>query len=159
MRSNCLVFTYLFSSECILCVSVITLYSLYNLTLVIYFSAWHIFYSFLLAGTFFSFLWTLFSTLSKTYCFSICYSSSEQLVNWFQADSEVPTPPESAPSYKDLEEIAKKERLRLEELIKGKGWKVGSYPRFIVGHKGQKVKSFTFSVRLSHKLCFMSLMV
>ncbi|KAL8119458.1 uncharacterized protein LOC141724465 [Apium graveolens] len=56
-----------------------------------------------------------------------------------EADSKMPTPPESAPSYKDLEEIAKKERLRLEELIKSKGWKVGSYPRFIVGHKGQKV--------------------
>lgn len=58
----------------------------------------------------------------------------------------MPKPPESAPSYNDLEEIAKKERLRLEELIKSKGLRVGSYPRFIVGHKGQKVKSFTFSL-------------
>lgn len=56
-----------------------------------------------------------------------------------EADSKIPKPPESAPSYNDLEEIAKKERLRLEELIKSKGLRVGSYPRFIVGHKGQKV--------------------
>ncbi|KAK1364724.1 proteasome-associated ATPase-like [Heracleum sosnowskyi] len=56
-----------------------------------------------------------------------------------EADSKMPTPPESAPSYKDLEEIAKKERIRLEELIKSKGLRVGFYPRFTVGHKGQKV--------------------
>ncbi|KAL1809143.1 hypothetical protein ACET3Z_026133 [Daucus carota] len=56
-----------------------------------------------------------------------------------ESDSKTPTPPESARSYKDLEEIARKERLRLEELLKSKGLKVGSYPRFIVGHKGQKV--------------------
>lgn len=59
---------------------------------------------------------------------------------WFQADGQTPTPPESPPSYADLEEIAKKERHRLEELIKSKGMKLGlSCPRFIVAVKGQKV--------------------
>lgn len=56
-----------------------------------------------------------------------------------EADNEIPAPPESVPSYKDLEETAKKERLRLEELLKSKGLRVGSYPRFIVAVKGQKV--------------------
>lgn len=68
------------------------------------------------------------------------------IVTQLQADNEIPAPPESVPSYKDLEETAKKERLRLEELLKSKGLRVGSYPRFIVAVKGQKVMLFTFSV-------------
>ncbi|KAB5560361.1 hypothetical protein DKX38_005318 [Salix brachista] len=54
--------------------------------------------------------------------------------------SEPPLPSESSPSsYGDLEEIAKKERQRIEELLKGKGIKYGSYPRFTIAVKGQKV--------------------
>lgn len=56
-----------------------------------------------------------------------------------EADGKTPTPTESPPSYADLEETAKQERLRLEELLKSKGMKYGSYPRFIVAVKGQKV--------------------
>ncbi|KAJ4703984.1 putative 26S protease regulatory subunit [Melia azedarach] len=48
-------------------------------------------------------------------------------------------PSESPSSYADLEEIAKKERQRLEELLKRKGMNYGSYPKFTVAVKGQKV--------------------
>ncbi|KAL3820759.1 hypothetical protein ACJIZ3_006664 [Penstemon smallii] len=49
--------------------------------------------------------------------------------------------PESPPasSHRDLEEIAKKEKLRLEELLKSKGVRSGSCPRFTVAVKGQKL--------------------
>ncbi|GAV73208.1 AAA domain-containing protein [Cephalotus follicularis] len=50
-----------------------------------------------------------------------------------------PFPPESQSSYVDLEEIAKKERMRIEELLKSKGQQYGYYPRFTVAVKGQKV--------------------
>lgn len=50
-----------------------------------------------------------------------------------------PTPSESPASYVDLEEIAKKERQRIEELLKAKGIRYGSYPRFTLAIKGQKV--------------------
>lgn len=54
--------------------------------------------------------------------------------------SKPPLPSESSPSsYGDLEEIAKKERQRIEELLKSKGIKYGSYPRFTIAVKGQKV--------------------
>ncbi|XP_011046997.1 PREDICTED: 26S protease regulatory subunit 7 homolog isoform X1 [Populus euphratica] len=54
--------------------------------------------------------------------------------------SKPPSPSESSPSsYGDLEEIAKKERQRIEELLKSKGIKYGSYPRFTIAVKGQKV--------------------
>ncbi|KAK4710042.1 hypothetical protein R3W88_004555 [Solanum pinnatisectum] len=43
------------------------------------------------------------------------------------------------PSHNPLEETAKRERLRLENLLKSKGVKYGSYPRFTVAVKGQKV--------------------
>ncbi|KAJ8550192.1 hypothetical protein K7X08_033899 [Anisodus acutangulus] len=43
------------------------------------------------------------------------------------------------PSHNPLEETAKKERRRLENLLKSKGVKYGSYPRFTVAIKGQKV--------------------
>ena len=48
-------------------------------------------------------------------------------------------PSEIPSSYDDLEEIAKKERRKLEDLIRSKGMKYGSYPRFTVAVKGQKV--------------------
>ncbi|KAG5620701.1 hypothetical protein H5410_005919 [Solanum commersonii] len=43
------------------------------------------------------------------------------------------------PSHNPLEETAKRERLRLENLLKSKGVKYGSCPRFTVAVKGQKV--------------------
>lgn len=43
------------------------------------------------------------------------------------------------PSHNPLEETAKQERRRLENLLKSKGVKSGSYPRFNVAVKGQKV--------------------
>ncbi|WCJ20145.1 P-loop containing nucleoside triphosphate hydrolases superfamily protein [Euphorbia peplus] len=53
---------------------------------------------------------------------------------------EVAAQPSESPSkYKDLEEIAKKERERIESLLKSKGMNYGSYPRFTVAVKGQKV--------------------
>ncbi|XP_042519065.1 probable 26S proteasome regulatory subunit 10B isoform X2 [Macadamia integrifolia] len=55
------------------------------------------------------------------------------------ADPEVPLPSESPSSYTDLEKIVKQERLRLEELLKSRGMFYGSYPRFTVAMKGQKV--------------------
>ncbi|KAI5672982.1 hypothetical protein M9H77_13346 [Catharanthus roseus] len=50
-------------------------------------------------------------------------------------------PPQSSSSSRhgDLEEIARKERVRLEELLKSKGTHHGFYPRFTVAVKGQKV--------------------
>ncbi|EXB77024.1 Cell division cycle protein 48-like protein [Morus notabilis] len=59
------------------------------------------------------------------------------------ADAEEPTgrpsPSESPASFVDLEEVAKKERKRIEELLKAKGIRHGSYPRFTIAIKGQKV--------------------
>ncbi|KAL6990724.1 hypothetical protein U1Q18_008843, partial [Sarracenia purpurea var. burkii] len=52
---------------------------------------------------------------------------------------ETPLPSESPSSHADLEETARKERQRLEELLKGKGMQYGSYPRFTVAVKGQKI--------------------
>ncbi|KAK4439391.1 Cell division cycle protein 48AF [Sesamum alatum] len=62
--------------------------------------------------------------------------------------AKTPLPPESArtpqespaaSSHHNLEEIARRERSRLEELLKSKGGRSGSYPRFTVSVKGQKV--------------------
>ena len=58
---------------------------------------------------------------------------------FLQANASTNLPPESPPNYVDLEETARKERLRLEELLKRKGMPFGSYPRFTVAVKGQKV--------------------
>lgn len=41
----------------------------------------------------------------------------------------------------DLEEVAKKERRRIEELLARKGMRYGSYPKFTVAVKGQKVNT------------------
>ncbi|CAA0817960.1 P-loop containing nucleoside triphosphate hydrolases superfamily protein [Striga hermonthica] len=52
------------------------------------------------------------------------------------------TPPMKSPpvsSHHDLEEIARKDKARLEEFLKNKGARFGSYPRFTVSVKGQKV--------------------
>ncbi|GLT72662.1 hypothetical protein SLA2020_445720 [Shorea laevis] len=56
-----------------------------------------------------------------------------------EAAVKPPLPSESSPKYSDLEETAKKERQRIEELLQIKGIARGSYPRFTVGVKGQKV--------------------
>lgn len=58
---------------------------------------------------------------------------------FFMQPTARPTPSESPASYVDLEEIAKKERQRIEELLKAKGIRYGSYPRFTLAIKGQKV--------------------
>ncbi|KAL6567524.1 hypothetical protein OROGR_001192 [Orobanche gracilis] len=51
------------------------------------------------------------------------------------------TPRESppAPIHHNLEEIARRDKTRLEEMLKNKGDRFGSYPRFTVAVKGQKV--------------------
>ncbi|KAL6520521.1 hypothetical protein OROHE_017109 [Orobanche hederae] len=52
------------------------------------------------------------------------------------------TPPREsppAPSHHNLEEIARRDKTRLEEMLKNKGGRFGSYPRFTVAVKGQKV--------------------
>lgn len=57
-----------------------------------------------------------------------------------------PPPPKDLSTHADLEEIAKKERQRInEQLIRNKGMKYGACPRFTVGVKGQKV-SIKFQV-------------
>lgn len=56
-----------------------------------------------------------------------------------EVSAEPPLPSELPSSHDDLEEKAKKERHRLEDLIRSKGMKYGSYPRFIVAVKGQKI--------------------
>ncbi|XP_022716159.1 proteasome-associated ATPase-like isoform X2 [Durio zibethinus] len=48
-------------------------------------------------------------------------------------------PAEPPASHANLEETAKKERQRIEQFLKDKGMKYGSYPRFTVAVKGQKV--------------------
>lgn len=64
-------------------------------------------------------------------------------LSFLQAAVKPPLPSESSPKYSDLEETAKKERQRIEELLQIKGIARGSYPRFTVGVKGQKVIAFT----------------
>ncbi|XP_041023305.1 calmodulin-interacting protein 111 isoform X1 [Juglans microcarpa x Juglans regia] len=56
-----------------------------------------------------------------------------------EAAFKPPLPSESSPSYEVLEETAKKERQRIEELLRSKGMQRGSYPRFTVAVNGQKV--------------------
>ncbi|XP_031394115.1 katanin p60 ATPase-containing subunit A-like 1 [Punica granatum] len=56
-----------------------------------------------------------------------------------------PLPAESPSSGENIEEIARKERERIEELLKSKGIQRGSYPRFGIAVKGQKV-TFKFQV-------------
>ncbi|KAF8409613.1 hypothetical protein HHK36_005691 [Tetracentron sinense] len=56
-----------------------------------------------------------------------------------EPDSQTPLPPESPSDYADMEKTVKQERHRLEELLRTKGMPYGSYPRFTVAIKGQKV--------------------
>lgn len=58
-----------------------------------------------------------------------------------EADSKEPLPPESsaASSNDILQDIAKKERKRVNDLLWSKGGDYSSYPRFTVAVKGQKV--------------------
>ncbi|KAI7746814.1 hypothetical protein M8C21_007721 [Ambrosia artemisiifolia] len=56
-----------------------------------------------------------------------------------EAEAKSPCPPEAPSPPVDMEAVAKKERARLENLLKSKGMQYGSYPRFTVGVKGQKV--------------------
>ncbi|GER52904.1 P-loop containing nucleoside triphosphatehydrolases superfamily protein [Striga asiatica] len=69
-----------------------------------------------------------------------------------EATAKFPPPPESTAtpppmksppvSSHDLEEIARNDKARLEELLKNKGVRFGSYPRFTVSVKGQKVGAY-----------------
>uniref|UniRef100_A0A7N0UCV2 AAA+ ATPase domain-containing protein n=1 Tax=Kalanchoe fedtschenkoi TaxID=63787 RepID=A0A7N0UCV2_KALFE len=72
------------------------------------------------------------------------------LAGWNLLDREVvhaesdestakPSSPLPEPNQVDLEAVAKKERQRLEDMLKSKGLQYGSYPRFTVAVKGQKV--------------------
>ncbi|GFP85070.1 cell division cycle protein 48 homolog mj1156 [Phtheirospermum japonicum] len=61
-----------------------------------------------------------------------------------EAAAKTPPPPQSAETppastHHNLEDIARRDKVRLEELIKNKGVRYGSYPRFTVAVKGQKV--------------------
>ncbi|XP_048131695.1 probable 26S proteasome regulatory subunit 10B isoform X1 [Rhodamnia argentea] len=63
-------------------------------------------------------------------------------VAYADADKPVESPPllsETPSGGAKLEEIARTERRRVEESLKSKGMHYGSYPRFSVGVKGQKV--------------------
>lgn len=62
--------------------------------------------------------------------------------------AEIPPLPESSPetSHQKLEEIARKTKTQLQELIKSKGGQAGFYPRFTVAIKGQKVGRLSISV-------------
>lgn len=53
-------------------------------------------------------------------------------------DETSSAPIDPPPNYVD---IAKKERARVEELIQSKGTQYGSYPRFNVAVRGQKVSA------------------
>ncbi|GLU15586.1 hypothetical protein SLE2022_320630 [Rubroshorea leprosula] len=65
----------------------------------------------------------------------IAYADGDEVAS----KPSLPPPAETPSGYMDLEETAKKERQRIEELIKTKGMQNGSYPRFTVAVKGQKV--------------------
>lgn len=73
-------------------------------------------------------------------------------MNWFSDDfsypqsAVTPLPAKDLSTHADMEEIAKKERQRIEQLIRNKGMKYGACPRFTVGVKGQKVLYFFFPV-------------
>ncbi|GFZ03251.1 P-loop containing nucleoside triphosphate hydrolases superfamily protein [Actinidia rufa] len=66
-----------------------------------------------------------------------------ELLQIAHADADKAPPisplPSESPSHVDLEDTARKERQRLEALLKGKGMQYGSYPRFTVAVKGQKI--------------------
>lgn len=62
--------------------------------------------------------------------------------SFLQVSSNPPLPSEPPTSHVNLEETAKKERQRIEQRLKDKGIRYGSYPRFTVAVKGQKVVSF-----------------
>ncbi|KAK6932781.1 ATPase, AAA-type, core, partial [Dillenia turbinata] len=56
-----------------------------------------------------------------------------------EAQAKTPVPSESPLSHTEVEESAKRARKQLEELLKSKGMRHNSYPRFTVAAKGQKV--------------------
>ncbi|KAL9266873.1 Proteasome-activating nucleotidase-like protein [Drosera capensis] len=72
------------------------------------------------------------------------------LISYADSDEVAPKslPPESPQSHIDLKEAARKERLRLESLLRSKGLSYGSYPRFTVAVKGQKT-TIRFQVPLT----------
>ncbi|XP_065879341.1 uncharacterized protein [Euphorbia lathyris] len=77
-----------------------------------------------------------------------CFFGAGTLQVAYSDNDQASTEPSESPSnFEDLEEIAKKERKRIESLLKSKGVKFGSYPRFTVAVKGQKV---TVKFQISH---------
>ncbi|EEF43805.1 26S proteasome regulatory subunit 7 isoform X1 [Ricinus communis] len=84
-------------------------------------------------GPYYSILPAVFAGFLGLGMFQVAYADSDQ------AAAKPSLPSESPSSYKDLEEIATKERQRIEGLLKLRGIKNGSYPRFMVAVKGQKV--------------------
>ncbi|XP_019243888.1 PREDICTED: uncharacterized protein LOC109223875 isoform X1 [Nicotiana attenuata] len=64
----------------------------------------------------------------------VAYADSNEVGPKVPPSDSLPTP-----SHNPLEETAKKERRRLENLLKSKGVQYGSFPRFTVAVKGQKV--------------------
>ncbi|KAL4019750.1 hypothetical protein IC575_018506 [Cucumis melo] len=69
----------------------------------------------------------------------IAYAEAEE-------SAATPPPPKDLSTHADMEDVAKKERLRIiEQLNRNKGTKYGACPRFTVGVKGQKV-SIKFQV-------------
>ncbi|XP_057764967.1 uncharacterized protein LOC130985834 [Salvia miltiorrhiza] len=70
--------------------------------------------------------------------------------------AKVPPPLESSPaaSQHNLDEIARKEKARLIELLKSKGGRTGSYPHFTVSVKGQKL-AIKFQVPPSAEIPFL----
>lgn len=96
-----------------------------------------------------SLVWNFASTCSIAAAFFVLIVYNGGFI-FLQSSDKTHLPPESSPlpsefppSYTSLEENAKKERGRLEELIRAKGMKYGSYPRFTVALKGQKVSIMT----------------
>ncbi|KAG2684373.1 hypothetical protein I3760_10G073900 [Carya illinoinensis] len=68
-----------------------------------------------------------------------------------EVPAKPPLPSESSPGHVDLEEIAKRERQRIEELLRSKGMQHGYYPRFTVAVKGQQEIEFMKQGSLSPK--------
>ncbi|XP_022132785.1 probable 26S proteasome regulatory subunit 10B isoform X2 [Momordica charantia] len=62
-----------------------------------------------------------------------------QKLKSYPQSAVTPPQPNDLTTHADMEEIAKRERRRIEQLIRNKGLKYGACPRFTVGVKGQKV--------------------
>ncbi|GJR86373.1 hypothetical protein Tco_0210384 [Tanacetum coccineum] len=77
--------------------------------------------------------------------------SNEKYAKLAEAEAKSPLPSEAPATHVDMEAIAKKERTRLEELLKSKGMPYSSYPRFTVAVKGQKVRIWRCALGIGHR--------